>query len=100
MEQHAEILIGKPWRQWIPAWRDVIALLLMLSVLILLGVGGRQMAAPFAGTQRPNISLSPALLPGYALRTTMRMLAALVASLIFTFTYATAASESRGQRWC
>jgi hypothetical protein len=34
-------------------------------------------------------------LPGYALRTTVRMLAALVASFIFTFTYATAAGKSR-----
>ncbi|MGD0023196.1 MAG: ABC transporter permease subunit [Xanthobacteraceae bacterium] len=34
-------------------------------------------------------------LPGYALRTTLRMLAALVASLIFTFTYATLAAKSR-----
>jgi NitT/TauT family transport system permease protein len=95
MEQHAEILIGKPWHQRIPGWRDVIAILLTVSVLILVGLGGRQMAGPFAETQRSSISLSPAVLPGYALRTTMRMLAALFASLIFTFTYATAAAKSR-----
>ena len=35
------------------------------------------------------------MLPVYALRATMRMLAALVASLLFTFTYATAAGKSR-----
>jgi NitT/TauT family transport system permease protein len=95
MEQHAEILIGKPWRQRIPGWRDAAAVLLVVAVIILLGLGGRQMVAPFVLTQQPSISLSPSVLPGYALRTTMRMLAALLASLIFTFTYATAAAKSR-----
>jgi len=95
MEQHAEILIGKPWQQRIPGWRDFVAVLLVVAVIILLGLGGRQMAAPFTLAQQPGISLSPSVLPGYALRTTMRMLAALLASLIFTFTYATAAAKSR-----
>ncbi len=53
------------------------------------------MVAPFAADHQPQISLSPSVLPGYALRTTMRMLAALFASLIFTLTYATAAGKSR-----
>jgi NitT/TauT family transport system permease protein len=53
------------------------------------------MTAPFAVTQQPEISLSPEALPAYALRTTLRMLAALIASLIFTFTYATVAAKSR-----
>jgi len=95
MEQHAEVLIGKSWQQRVPGWRDVIAVLLVVAVIILLGLGGRQMVAPFALTRQPSISLSPSVLPGYALRTTMRMLAALVASLIFTFTYATPAAKSR-----
>jgi NitT/TauT family transport system permease protein len=41
------------------------------------------------------VSLDPANLPAYALRTTMRMFAALAASLLFTFTYGTAAAKSR-----
>jgi len=41
------------------------------------------------------MTLAPAALPRYALRTTMRMLAALGASLAFTFVYATAAAKSR-----
>jgi hypothetical protein len=53
------------------------------------------MVKPFAIEHQPEISLSPAALPYYALRTTMRMLAALVASLLFTFTYATLAAKSR-----
>ena len=95
MEQHAEVLIGRPWRQRIPTWRDAVATLLVLAIVILLGSGAHQMVVPFVTTQQPRISLSPAALPGYALRTTMRMLAALVASLIFTFTYATPAAKSR-----
>ena len=53
------------------------------------------MLAPIAAIHQPEISLSPAALPNYALRTTMRMLAALAASLLFTFTYGTLAAKSR-----
>jgi NitT/TauT family transport system permease protein len=71
------------------------AVLLVLSVIILVGAGARQMVAPLIAGQQTEISLSPLALPAYALRTTLRMLAALVASLIFTFTYATLAAKSR-----
>ncbi len=53
------------------------------------------MVAPLVAGQQPEISLSAIALPTYALRTTLRMLAALIASLIFTFTYATLAAKSR-----
>ena len=42
-----------------------------------------------------QITLDPAHLPEYAVRTTLRMFAALAASLLFTFTYGTAAAKSR-----
>jgi NitT/TauT family transport system permease protein len=95
VEHHAEVLTGGVWRQRIPGWRDVAATLLVLGVMVLIGVGAHQMVAPFVAAQQPAISLSPAALPLYTLRTMMRMLAALVASLIFTFTYATLAAKSR-----
>jgi NitT/TauT family transport system permease protein len=95
VEQHAEVLIGKAWHQAISGWRDAVAVLLVAAVMILLGLGGHQMVAPFVLARQPSISLSPSVLPSFALRTTMRMLAALVLSLIFTFTYATAAAKSR-----
>ena len=95
MEQHAEILIGNPWHRRIPGWRDAVALFLVVAIVILLGLGVRQMVAPFTLSQQPVISLSPTALPAYALRTVIRMLAALVLSLIFTLTYATAAAKSR-----
>lgn len=53
------------------------------------------MVAPFSATRPAPISLSPAVLPLYALRTTTRMVVALIASLTFTFTYATVAAKSR-----
>jgi NitT/TauT family transport system permease protein len=94
VEQHAEVLIGGAWRQRIPTWRDAIATLLVLAVIVLLGSGARDMLAPFVAAREPAISLAPAVLPYYALRTTIRMLAALVASLLFTFMYATPAAKS------
>ena len=49
------------------------------------------MSAPSA----THVSLDPIYLPEYAVRTTLRMFAALVASLLFTFIYGVAAAKSR-----
>ena len=95
MEYHAEVLRGGIWRQRTLSWWDLAAVLLVLGAVILIGTGARQMVSPFVPAHQPAISLSPAALPMYTLRTVMRMLAALVASLIFTFTYATLAAKSR-----
>jgi hypothetical protein len=95
VEQPLELIIGRKWRRGIPTWRDAFALLIVLTLVILLGLGGGQMVAPFVITHQAQITLSPSALPGYALRTTMRMMAALAASLIFTLTYTTAAGKSR-----
>ena len=95
MEQHAELLRGGLWRPRRANWRDLLALLLMVTIILLLGSAARQMLAPLTAAQQPELSLSPAALPSYALRTTMRMLAALAASLLFTFTYGTAAAKGR-----
>jgi NitT/TauT family transport system permease protein len=77
------------------SWRDFVAALVVFALLVLLGVGLRQMMAPVTSAVPQNISLSPWVLPAYTLRTTLRMLIALVASLFFTFTYATLAAKSR-----
>jgi NitT/TauT family transport system permease protein len=45
--------------------------------------------------QATAVSLDPSNLPAYAMRTTMRMFAALAASLLFTFIYAPVAAKSR-----
>ena len=89
------MLIGGVWRQRLPNWRDLAAIILVMAVLGFIATAGRQSVAPWAAAQQPAISLSPAALPLYASRTTARMLAALIASLLFTFVYATLAAKSR-----
>ncbi|QCO14632.1 ABC transporter permease subunit [Azospirillum brasilense] len=74
---------------------DLVALPLVVGLLALAAVGGHQMAAPLASLDAPAVSLDPWNLPDYALRSTLRMLAAIAASLLFTFTYATLAAKSR-----
>jgi NitT/TauT family transport system permease protein len=69
--------------------------MLVLTILLLVGLGARHLVEPFVAVHQPPISLSPSALPGYALRTTLRMFAALAASLFFTLTYATLAGKSR-----
>ena len=63
----------------------------------LIGVAhvARGTLVPLNAPNATTISLDPAGLPLYAARTTLRMFAALLASLLFTFTYATAAAKSR-----
>jgi NitT/TauT family transport system permease protein len=95
LEQHAEALVGGVWRPPRANWQDLAALALIVAVILLIGSGARQMLGPLTAAEPPQISLSPDVLPNYALRTTMRMLIALVFSLIFTLTYGTAAAKSR-----
>ncbi|MFZ6863042.1 ABC transporter permease [Undibacterium sp. Ji67W] len=95
MHQNLTLIVRDGWNQHVPGWRDLFAILLVLTVVILLGSGARQMLQPFAVAHQPEISLSISALPNYALRTIMRMLAALLASLLFTFVYATLAAKSR-----
>ncbi|MDR3417920.1 MAG: ABC transporter permease subunit [Nevskia sp.] len=95
MSYHAPALRLGLWHRYIPGWREPAALLLVLGVMVLLGSGARQMLAPFVPAHQPEISLDPAALPLYTLRSVIRMLAALAASLLFTFTYATLAAKSR-----
>ena len=77
------------------SWRDLVAALVVFALLVLLGLGLRQMMAPVAAAMPATISLSPLALPAYVLRTTLRMFFALFASLLFTLTYATLAAKNR-----
>ncbi len=95
MEHHAEILRDGRWYRQAPGWRDLAATVLVLALILVLGSTARQMVAPLGAARQPDITLSPLALPFYALRTTMRMLVAIAASLFFTFTYATLAAKSR-----
>ena len=74
---------------------DILAILLILGLLTFLAEASRNLFAPLAELQRQPPSLDPSNLPEYAARTTLRMLIAMVLSLVFTFTYATLAAKSR-----
>jgi NitT/TauT family transport system permease protein len=68
---------------------------LVFGLLLLAAKGARETLAPLSALKEPVISLDPLNLPEYALRTTLRMLAAMAASLLFTVTYAALAAKSR-----
>ena len=72
-----------------------LAIPLVLGLLFVLSWGTRQMAVPYHLGETLPLSLDPRHLPYYALRTTLRMVAAMVLSLLFTFTYATFAAKNR-----
>src|SRR5450631_1664032 len=79
----------------LPTRWDLLVVPLLLVTFVLLAHGARQMAQPLTALDITPLTLDPAALPGYALRTTLRMLAALALSTIFTFTYGTLAEKSR-----
>jgi NitT/TauT family transport system permease protein len=95
LEHHAEVLRGGVWHPRRANWPDLAALAVIVAIILLLGSGVQQMFGPLSAARAPEISLAPSALPNYALRTTLRMLAALVASLLFTLIYGTVAAKSR-----
>ncbi len=82
------------WRVLPNRW-DFIAFPLIICLIAMAVVGFHETMAPISTLQSAPISLDPANLPEYALRTTLRMLAAMVASLVFTLVYGTLAAKSR-----
>jgi NitT/TauT family transport system permease protein len=82
-------------RGLVPNRWDIIAFPLVFGLLLLAAKGARETLAPLTALNEPVISLDPLNLPEYALRTTLRMLAAMAASLLFTVTYGTLAAKSR-----
>ena len=74
---------------------DVVAGVCILGALVYVAGVARGTLAPLDAPEAAGVSLDPWNLPGYAVRTTLRMFAALVCSLLFTFTYATWAAKSR-----
>src|SRR5271157_1569888 len=73
---------------------DVLAFVVVLGLIAFLGETSRGLFAPLSQLEITPLSLDPRHLPEYAARTTFRMLAGLVLSLIFTLTYATWAAKS------
>ena len=79
----------------VPNRRDLIALPLILALFFIVRHAGHQMVAPYRIGQSLPISLSPAMLPEYGLYTVLRMLVALLVSLVFTVVYAWLAAHNR-----
>jgi NitT/TauT family transport system permease protein len=78
-----------------PSWADVVAFVALAAIAVAVLEGAHEMEAPLSVLQARPVTLDPARLPEYALLTTLRMFAALGASLAFTFIVATAAAKSR-----
>ncbi|MBD8806078.1 MULTISPECIES: ABC transporter permease [Pseudomonas syringae group] len=74
---------------------DIVCLGLLATVVALLLHGIGQMFQPLSLLTSSPMTLDPANLPEYALRTTLRMFIALAASLVFTLVVATLAAKSR-----
>ncbi|MDE2306004.1 MAG: ABC transporter permease subunit [Gammaproteobacteria bacterium] len=73
---------------------DLAAFVVVIGLIAFLGNAARGMFVPLAQLRVTPMSLDPYFLPMYAARTTLRMLIALFASLVFTLTYATWAAKS------
>jgi NitT/TauT family transport system permease protein len=87
-------LVAWPLRLRPNIW-DLVALPLVFGLIALMAWGGHAMTVRYHVGDVLPISLSPWLLPEYALRTVLRMAAALIASLVFSLAYAALAAKSR-----
>jgi len=82
-------------RRFLPSRWDLVAALLVFGFIVLFASASRHVVEPLSTLSSQPLSLSPWALPGYALRTALRMLIAMVFSLAFTFSYATWAAKSK-----
>ena len=78
-----------------PSYWDGIALPLVLGAIVLIAWASRQMSVPYHPGEALPISLDPRDLPQYGLRTVLRMVAAPIASLVFSLAYAAIAAKSK-----
>lgn len=82
-------------RTALPNQYDIVAIALIVACFIAIARASHGLTLPLAAPEATAISLDYAHLPYYALRTVLRMFAAMAAALIFTFVYATLAAKSR-----
>ena len=82
-------------RPYMPNLFDALAFCLLAGLVVVIAHGGEQFDRPLSVLQTSPVQLDLARLPGYAALTTLRMFAALLASLLFTFIVAPLAAKSR-----
>src|SRR5215471_14527767 len=87
--------LGLGRRGLVPNLNDVVVFVLIVGAFVAIAHGAREMEAPLTSLDVAPVVLDPLNLPDYALRTTLRMFAAILASLAFTFLVATLAAKSR-----
>jgi NitT/TauT family transport system permease protein len=78
-----------------PNFYDGVIFIVVVAAFVLVTHAAREMGEPLARLDLAPVTLDPHNLPEYALRTTLRMFAAITASLVFTFVVATLAAKSR-----
>jgi NitT/TauT family transport system permease protein len=81
--------------RYVPGGWDLLAFVLVVAFFVYVAQAAHGLTGSLARLQATPISLAPSALVGYAARTALRMLIAMLASLVFTFTYATLAAKSR-----
>jgi NitT/TauT family transport system permease protein len=81
-------------QNYFPNKYDLIALIFIVGFLAMITLGVKNVGQPLASVSIPA-ELNISLLPQYALYTTLRMFAAMLASLIFTFIFATLAAKNK-----
>ncbi|MGH9640693.1 MAG: ABC transporter permease subunit, partial [Bryobacteraceae bacterium] len=81
-------------KAWVSRW-DLVLLPLVIGAFFLLAWASSHTPPGNYTGLRATLSLDPALLPIYALKTTLRMLAALAISFVFTIVVGTWAAKSR-----
>jgi NitT/TauT family transport system permease protein len=81
-------------RRLLPSRWDLLAAILVLGFIVAFADVSRFLVHPLSSVTGDHIKLDPWSLPGYALRTGLRMLIAMGVSLAFTFTYATWAAKN------
>jgi NitT/TauT family transport system permease protein len=88
--RRAHPALRAPFNLW-----DLVALAIILGLFVAISHGARGTIAPLHTLNEMPISLDPWRLPEYAVRTSMRMIAAMIASVAFSLGYATLAAKSR-----
>ncbi len=81
-------------RRALPNQFDLVALVVIFGAFAAAVSVGHDVTQKIDAPLATTITLDVWALPYYALRTTLRMFAAILASLLFTFTYATLAAKS------
>jgi NitT/TauT family transport system permease protein len=80
--------------RYVPGGWDVLAFILVFAFFVYFAQAAHGLTGSLSRLEATPISLDPSALFGYSARTALRMLLAMVASLVFTFTYATLAAKS------